>query len=109
MIASLLGRLPEGHKANRSKSVRYRSRGPCTTYATVSYGYVSVFARPMTSVMRIAVLTGTSSHRGTVMTATTDVSVASAEQEQPVRRPGPLPEFDPEPRTTTQRLAVGLF
>ena len=43
------------------------------------------------------------------MTATTDVSVASAEQEQPVRRPGPLPEFDPEPRTTTQRLAVGIF
>jgi hypothetical protein len=27
MIGSLLGRLAEGHKANRLKSVRYRSRG----------------------------------------------------------------------------------
>src|SRR5258708_19812371 len=63
----------------------------------------------MTSVMRIALLTGTSSHRGTVMTTTTDVSGASAEQVQPVRRPGSLQELDPEPRTTAHRLAVAIF
>jgi stearoyl-CoA desaturase (Delta-9 desaturase) len=63
----------------------------------------------MTSVLRIALLTGTSSHQGIVMTATTDVSVASAEQVEPVRRSGPLSEFDPEPRSTTQRVAVGIF
>src|SRR6266566_7583037 len=58
MIGSRPGRFSEGYKANRSKSVRYHSRVPWKTYATVSYGYVSVFARPMTSVMRIALLTG---------------------------------------------------
>jgi stearoyl-CoA desaturase (delta-9 desaturase) len=45
------------------------------------------------------------------MTATTDVSVTPAEQkqkEQPVRR-APLPEFDPEPRSFSKRLAVGIF
>jgi stearoyl-CoA desaturase (Delta-9 desaturase) len=43
------------------------------------------------------------------MTATTDVSGASAEQVQLVRRPGPLEELDPEPRTTAHRLAVAIF
>jgi stearoyl-CoA desaturase (Delta-9 desaturase) len=43
------------------------------------------------------------------MTATTDVSVASAEQVQPVRRPGPLEDLDPEPRPLAHRLAVGIF
>jgi stearoyl-CoA desaturase (Delta-9 desaturase) len=61
--------------------------------------------------MRIALLTGPSSHRGTEMTATTDVTVTPAEQEQKVKpvRPAPIPEFDPEPRSNGQRLAVGIF
>jgi stearoyl-CoA desaturase (delta-9 desaturase) len=45
------------------------------------------------------------------MTATTDVPVMPAEQNQkaqPVRR-APLPEFDPAPRSTTQRVAVAIF
>src|SRR5262245_48491909 len=43
------------------------------------------------------------------MTATTDVSVTPAEQkEQPVRR-APIPEFEPEPRSATQRAAVAIF
>ena len=79
----------------------------------------------MTSVMRIAHLTGTFEQRGTVMTATTDISVAPAEPVEPesaapaeptgsaersrVRRKGPLPEFEPEPRSTFERAAVGIF
>jgi stearoyl-CoA desaturase (Delta-9 desaturase) len=47
------------------------------------------------------------------MTATTDVPVTPAEQEeqaQPVvRRHAPLPEFEPDPRATTQRVAVAIF
>jgi stearoyl-CoA desaturase (Delta-9 desaturase) len=45
------------------------------------------------------------------MTATTDVSVTPAEQKQKVQpvRPAPIPEFDPEPRSTTQRIFVGIF
>jgi len=88
--------------------------------------------------MRIAHLTGPSSHRGNAMTATTDltdVSTQSVESpdhtesadaaaktsarttdgtERPagrvtVRRREPLPEFEPEPRTNLQRAAVGIF
>src|SRR5262249_24998050 len=61
--------------------------------------------------MRIALLTGPSSHRGTEMTATTDVTVTPAEQEQKVKpvRPAPIPEFDPEPRSNGQRLSVAIF
>jgi stearoyl-CoA desaturase (Delta-9 desaturase) len=47
------------------------------------------------------------------MTATTDVPVTPATQNdqlQPVvRRRTPLPEFEPEPRSGTQRLAVAIF
>src|SRR5215470_8994213 len=50
--------LREGNKVGLPKSVRSRTGGALTTYGTVSYGYVGVFARPMTSVMRIALPTG---------------------------------------------------
>jgi stearoyl-CoA desaturase (delta-9 desaturase) len=45
------------------------------------------------------------------MTATTDVTVTSAEQKQKVQpvRPAPVPEFDPEPRSNMERLLVGIF
>ena len=47
------------------------------------------------------------------MTATTDIPVTPAgqeEQAQPVvRRRTPLPEFEPEPRAAAQRLAVAIF
>src|SRR5262245_32204924 len=66
----------------------------------------------MTSVMRIAHLTGTSSHRGTVMTASTDVAVtpaATTEQTEPVSRPAPIPEYEPGLRSNYQRVAVAIF
>ena len=42
------------------------------------------------------------------MTATTDVYVAPSEQAEQPRR-GPLPEFDPEPRSVMQRVSVAIF
>jgi stearoyl-CoA desaturase (Delta-9 desaturase) len=45
------------------------------------------------------------------MTATTDVTVTPAEQKQKVQpvRQAPIPEFEPEPRSNTERIAVGIF
>ena len=42
------------------------------------------------------------------MTATTDAPVVS-EQAQPDRRQGPLSDFEPEPRSVAQRVAVAIF
>ena len=45
------------------------------------------------------------------MTTTTDVTVTPAEQKQKVQpaRQAPIPEFEPEPRSNTERIAVGIF
>ena len=43
------------------------------------------------------------------MTATTDAPVLSADQAQPDRRKGPVPDLDPEPRPFAHRLAVAIF
>src|SRR5260370_34280793 len=43
------------------------------------------------------------------MTATTDVFVAPAGQAEAPRRQGPLSEIEPEQRSVTQRVAVGIF
>jgi stearoyl-CoA desaturase (delta-9 desaturase) len=43
------------------------------------------------------------------MTATTDVSVAPAEQAESSPRQGPLPDLDPEPRPVSHRVLVAIF
>src|SRR6266516_760178 len=43
------------------------------------------------------------------MTATSDVTVAPAEPDQPARRPNPRSEIEPDPRSATQRIAVAIF
>jgi len=57
-LGSLVPGCSDGYKTWRPKSVESPTGGALTTYVTVSYGYVSVFARPMPSVMRIAHPTG---------------------------------------------------
>jgi stearoyl-CoA desaturase (Delta-9 desaturase) len=65
----------------------------------------------MTSVLRIALPTGPSSLQGTVMTATTDIPVAPAEQREPAAtsRPEPIPELEAKQRGPGARVLISVF
>ncbi len=91
--------------------MEHPSRVPRETYGTVSYGYVSVRVWPMTSVMRSLFRPAPSSPRGTVMTATTDLAITPDESARPAaaKRQGPIPEYQPEPRSNTGRVLIAVF
>src|SRR5258708_2400324 len=65
----------------------------------------------MTSVMRSLFQPAPPSQRGTVMTATTDIAIEPDEvtQPTPASRQGPIPEFEPGPRTNLHMAAIAIF